>query len=294
MTLVEVVQGSVGGRDAAALVAAQVAGGGVGVVLANLMFDLDAVAALDPGPHRRRTCGSAEVVATFGLVLVVFGSLRTGRPEAVAFAVGGYITAAYWFTSSTSFANPAVTVARMFSDTFAGIAPASVPAFVALPAGRRRARLAAVRCAVPAPPDHPREGVRRMTRPAQRPVRLRAQRRPFPDGRGLPRRPGRRPDRGALRRQSSPPTRSTRSPSRRWPRWASTSTSAQPKVLTTEAVQDSDVVITMGCGDACPFFPGKRYEDWELDDPAGQGIDAVRPIRDEIRTRVQALVSELL
>ena len=71
------------------------------------------------------------MVATFGLVLVVFGSLRSGRPEAVAFAVGGYITAAYWFTSSTSFANPAVTIARMFSDTFAGIAPASVPMFVA-------------------------------------------------------------------------------------------------------------------------------------------------------------------
>jgi len=67
-----------------------------------------------------------------------------------------------------------------------------------------------------------------------------------------------------------------------------------PKVLTTTAVQESDVVITMGCGDTCPVFPGKRYEDWELDDPAGQGVDAVRPIRDDIRSRVQALVSELL
>lgn len=71
-------------------------------------------------------------------------------------------------------------------------------------------------------------------------------------------------------------------------------TAEQPKVLTTEAVQASDVVITMGCGDACPFFPGKRYEDWKLDDPAGQGIDAVRPIRDEIRARIQQLVSELV
>ncbi len=61
-----------------------------------------------------------------------------------------------------------------------------------------------------------------------------------------------------------------------------------------EAVQASDVVITMGCGDACPFFPGKRYEDWKLDDPAGQGIDAVRPIRDDIRARIEQLVSELL
>lgn len=71
-------------------------------------------------------------------------------------------------------------------------------------------------------------------------------------------------------------------------------TAEEPKVLTTEAVQDSDVVITMGCGDACPFFPGKRYEDWKLDDPAGQGIEAVRPIRDEIRSRIETLISELL
>lgn len=71
-------------------------------------------------------------------------------------------------------------------------------------------------------------------------------------------------------------------------------TAEQPKVLTTEAVQASDVVITMGCGDACPFFPGKRYEDWKLDDPAGQGIDAVRPIRDDIRERILQLVSELV
>ena len=70
--------------------------------------------------------------------------------------------------------------------------------------------------------------------------------------------------------------------------------SATPKILTDEAVAGSDVVVTMGCGDACPFYPGKRYEDWALDDPAGQGLEAVRPIRDEIRRRVQALVDELL
>ncbi|KAF4227817.1 hypothetical protein CNMCM6805_002572 [Aspergillus fumigatiaffinis] len=69
--------------------------------------------------------------------------------------------------------------------------------------------------------------------------------------------------------------------------------SKKPKILTTDAVQASDVVISMGCGDACPFFPGKRYLDWKLDDPAGQGIEAVRPIRDEIRRRVEQLLSEL-
>ena len=67
-----------------------------------------------------------------------------------------------------------------------------------------------------------------------------------------------------------------------------------PKVLTDEAVEASDVVITMGCGDACKFYPGKRYEDWQLEDPAGQGIDAVRPIRDEIKTRIEGLVSSLV
>lgn len=70
-------------------------------------------------------------------------------------------------------------------------------------------------------------------------------------------------------------------------------TAATPTVLTREAVQLSDVVITMGCGDACPIFPGKRYEDWELPDPAGQGVEAVRPIRDDIRARVEELIASL-
>ena len=67
----------------------------------------------------------------------------------------------------------------------------------------------------------------------------------------------------------------------------------RPKILTMDAVKESDVVITMGCGDTCPFYPGKRYEDWVLDDPAGQGLEAVRPIRDEIRIRVETLIAEL-
>ncbi|MFG1697209.1 arsenate reductase ArsC [Nonomuraea sp. NPDC049309] len=70
-------------------------------------------------------------------------------------------------------------------------------------------------------------------------------------------------------------------------------TAEQPKILTVDAVEASDVVVTMGCGDACPIFPGKRYEDWKLDDPAGQGIEAVRVIRDQIRTRIDKLIGEL-
>jgi protein-tyrosine-phosphatase len=71
-------------------------------------------------------------------------------------------------------------------------------------------------------------------------------------------------------------------------------TAEKPKILTDQAVRESDVVITMGCGDTCPFYPGKRYEDWLLDDPAGQGVEAVRPIRDEIRRRVEVLIGELV
>jgi glycerol uptake facilitator-like aquaporin len=131
VTAVERALGLVTTREAALSVVAQVLGGLVGVLVANLMFELDAVSV---SSHHRASAGTlpAEVVATAGLVVVVFGSLRAGRLETVAYAVGGYITAAYWFTSSTSFANPAVTLARTLSDTFAGIAPASAPAFVAM------------------------------------------------------------------------------------------------------------------------------------------------------------------
>jgi len=129
VTLIERAFGLVGTGEAAVLIGGQVVGGVVGAVVANLMFDLDAVS----WSTTDRTGGGlllGEAVATLGLVLVVFGTTRSGRAETVAYAVAGYITAAYWFTSSTSFANPAVTIARMFSDTYAGIAPSSVPMFV--------------------------------------------------------------------------------------------------------------------------------------------------------------------
>ncbi|MFI6777836.1 aquaporin [Nocardia sp. NPDC050412] len=116
--------------DLAAYIGAQVLGAAVGAVLANIMFDQRAV---QISTHHRVTTGHlvGEVVATAGLIAVIFALARTGRAAMSAAAVAAYIGAAYWFTSSTSFANPAVTIGRIFSDTFAGIAPASVPAFIA-------------------------------------------------------------------------------------------------------------------------------------------------------------------
>ena len=129
VTLIEAALGEVRIGAAAALIVAQVAGGFVGTLAANVMFELPAI---DLSAHDRNGAGLwvAEVIATFGLVVMIFGSARAGRIDTIAFAVGGYIAAAYWFTSSTSFANPAVTFARMFSDTFAGIAPSSVLPFI--------------------------------------------------------------------------------------------------------------------------------------------------------------------
>ena len=109
--------------------AAQVAGACVGAMLANLMFELPAVT-LSTHTRSSGALWLSEVIATFGLLLVILGVVRSGRTQMAAFAVGGYIAAAYWFTSSTGFANPAVTIGRSLTDTFTGIAPSSVPAFV--------------------------------------------------------------------------------------------------------------------------------------------------------------------
>jgi glycerol uptake facilitator-like aquaporin len=130
VTLADRLLGGIGTRRALAYGGAQVAGGCVGAIVANLMFDLPAV---EVATTARTGSGLwlGEVVATFGLLTVILGVVRSGRAGAAPFAVGAYIGAAYWFTSSTSFANPAVTVARTLSDTFAGIRPASVPLFVA-------------------------------------------------------------------------------------------------------------------------------------------------------------------
>ena len=130
VTVADRVFGGVTNRDATGYVCVQVAGAAVGAVIANVMFDLPAV---DWSTKVRDGSGLflSEVVATLGLLLIVFGVVRSGRAVLAPFAVGAYITGAYFFTSSTSFANPAVTLARTLSDTFAGIAPESVPLFIA-------------------------------------------------------------------------------------------------------------------------------------------------------------------
>jgi arsenate reductase len=141
VTLADRVFGGMTTRDAIAYVAAQVAGACAGAITANVMFDLDPVNL----SHHSRSSGGlyvGEVVATFGLLIVILGVVRSGRASTAPFAVGGYIAAAYWFTSSTSFANPAVTIGRTLSDTFAGIEWSSAPAFIAAQLGGGLAAIA--------------------------------------------------------------------------------------------------------------------------------------------------------
>ncbi len=130
VTMAERAFGAITTRAAVAYLAVQIVGCCIGAMVANVMFGLSAVdlsSQVRSGPD----LWLGEVVATFGLLIVIAGVARSGRPQVAAFAVGGYIAAAYWFTSSTSFANPAITIGRTLTDTFAGIAPESAPAFIA-------------------------------------------------------------------------------------------------------------------------------------------------------------------
>jgi glycerol uptake facilitator-like aquaporin len=129
VTLADRWLGGITTRDALAYIPAQIVGACIGAVIANLMFDVDPITF---STHSRSSGGLwlGEMVATFGLLMVILGVVRSGRSSAAPFAVASYIAAAYWFTSSTSFANPAVTIGRTLTDTFAGIKPSSAPLFI--------------------------------------------------------------------------------------------------------------------------------------------------------------------
>lgn len=145
-------EGDLDNREAASYIAAQVVGGIVGVIAANVIFELDAIT----WSTKDRMNGAAflsEIIATFGLLMVIVGMVRNGRDRWVSVGVAGYIGGAYFFTSSTSFANPAVTVSRMFSDTFAGIEPASAPGFIAAQLVGMALAVVVMRYVYPTPAD---------------------------------------------------------------------------------------------------------------------------------------------
>ena len=316
VTLADRIFGGVSTRQVAVYLPAQLAGGVVGAILANLMFSLPAVTI---STHQRASGGLwlSEALATFGLVVLIFGLVSAVRGALAPFAVGAYITAAYFWSSSTSFANPMIDLARTLSDTFAGIAPSSVPMFVLLQAVGGALGVAAVALLYPRIADRAGEAVvpheETLTPPpgaaVADPAAPRLGRIPMTDrptvlyacihnsGRSVAaavltrhyagdavevRSAGSEPGSGVnpvvaqvLAERGLPVTGHT------------------PTKLDADLVQAADVVITMGCGETCPVFPGKRYEDWTVEDPAGQDAETVRRIVDDVDSRVRRLLSEL-
>ncbi len=299
--------GGIRWRTALAYIPAQTAGCVSGALLANAMFALPAPRASRPTTVRSPAHLLAEIVATAGLLLVIFALARTRRPPRRPLRSVPTSVPPTGSPSSTSFANPAITVGRIFSNTFAGIAPASAPAFVA---GAARGGLAAVVLVRTLYPDVTPADAAQVMLPHNG-ARLAAP--------STPRSAAEMANvlfvclHNAGRSQMSQALFDRAAAGRHAARSAGTEPAEHvhpavveamhelgtdlsdrtPQLLTDELAQWADVVVTMGCGDACPYIPGKRYIDWDLPDPAGRPIDEVRAVRDEIATRVGGLVAEL-
>lgn len=290
VTLTDRVFGALTNTEAAVYVGAQFVGGAAGAVTANLMFTLPAVE-LSTTTRSSPALWLGEVVATFGLLLVVFGVTRTGRGDVAPFAVGAYLGAAYWFTSSTSFANPAATLARTLTNTFAGIAPASAPAFIAAQLLGAALAVGSVQALYPHIDTADEVIVPHTTTPTvlflctHNAGRSQMALGFFTHLAG---------DRAVAWSGGSEPGDAVNKAAIAAMAEVGIDISGEyPKPWTDDIVRAADVVITMGCGDACPLFPSRRYEEWVLDDPHGLDLAAVRPIRDDIENRVRHLLGEL-
>jgi len=291
VTLADAIENGIGWREVPSYVAAQCFGGLLGTAIAHLMFGK----ALFSLSRHARGGGAqlfSEFVATFGLLVVIWGSSRL-RANTVPFAVGAYITAAYWFTSSTSFANPAVTLARSLSDTFAGIRPADAPLFMAVQLCGAIAATFLFRWLVPSLPDTAKDILVPHTQSRTAKTFLFA----------CVHNAGRSQMAAALfnlygnSAQCCAISAGTQPASQLHPEVIEVMReigvdlkSAKPQKLTEELARGASVLVTMGCGEACPFIPGLRTLDWALPDPKGQSLDAVRAIRDEIHERVKSLL----
>lgn len=290
VTLADAAMGGMARRDVLPYVVAQISGAYLGVAVAHGMFELPVFSAshhVRAGPAQFLS----EFVASFGLLATIWGVARR-RPDAVPFAVAAYIVAAYWFTASTSFANPAVTLARAASDTFAGIRPADAPAFMVAQVLGAAAATLLFRWLVPALPQaapdilvpHPgaastvifacvhNAGRSQMAAAFFNAMADASRARAVSAGT----QPGERvhPEVIAAMREVGIDL-----------------SNAQPQRLTPELANKGNLLVTMGCGEACPAVPGLRRDDWPLTDPKGRPIEEVRRIRDEIRDRVAALVA---
>jgi glycerol uptake facilitator-like aquaporin/protein-tyrosine-phosphatase len=291
VSVADALEGGLPWREVPAYLAAQFVGGIFGTAIAHLMFGLP----LFSISQHARSGGAqvfSEFIATFGLLAVIWGSSRL-RANTVPFAVGAYITAAYWFTASTSFANPAVTLARCVSDTFAGIRPADVPLFVAAQLCGAVIVTLLFRWLVPSLPSTAKNIL--MPHGEPKPVRTylfacvhnagRSQMAAalfnlYGDSAGC----------CAISAGTQPAAHIHPEVVEAMREIGIDLSSAKPQKLTDDLARTASVLVTMGCGEACPYVPGLKTVDWALPDPKGQSLDAVRAIRDEIHERVKNLL----
>lgn len=291
VTVADALEGGISWREVPAYVAAQCVGGVAGTAIAHLMFG-EALFSFSRHPRSGIAQLFSEFIATFGLLAVIWGCSRL-RASSVAFAVGAYITSAYWFTSSTSFANPAVTIARALSNTFAGIRPADVPFFIAAQMCGAIAATVLFRWLVPSLPDTAEDILMPHHSPQTVKTYLFA----------CVHNAGRSQMAAALFNLYADPagcraiSAGTEPASHVHPEVVGVMheigidlSSARPQKLTDELARSASVLVTMGCGEACPFVPGLRTLDWPLPDPKGQSLNTVRAIRDEIHEKVKALI----
>ena len=278
-------------REVPAYILAQCSGGLAGAAVAHLMFGLS----LFSLSRHARSGGSqvfSEFVATFGLLAVIWGCSRV-RANSVPFAVGAYITAAYWFTSSTSFANPAVTIARAVSNTFAGIRPVDAPFFIAAQMCGAIAATFLVRWLIPSLP----ETAERILLPHQTSNQLRTYLFACVHNAGRSQIAAALFNLYADRSGCLAISAGTQPADHVHPEVVAVMreigvdlSSAIPRRLTDDLARTASVLVTMGCGEACPYAPNLRTIDWPLPDPKGQSLEAVRAIRDEIHDRVKELI----
>jgi glycerol uptake facilitator-like aquaporin/protein-tyrosine-phosphatase len=278
-------------REVPVYIVAQCSGGLTGTVVAHLMFRLPLLSF-----SRHARSGGAQVfsefVATFGLLAVIWGCSRV-RANSVPFAVGAYITAAYWFTSSTSFANPAVTMARAVSDTFAGIRPIDVPLFIAAQIGGSIAATVLIRWLIPSLPETAED----ILLPHQSEQELKTYLFACVHNAGRSQMAAALFNLYADRSGCLAISAGTDPADHVHPQVVQVMreigvdlSSVSPQKLTPNLAKTASVLVTMGCGEACPFVPNLRTIDWALPDPKGQSLEAVRAIRDEIHDRVKELI----
>lgn len=292
VTLADALENGIEWREVPSYVAAQLLGGVSGTAIAHLMFG-QSLFSISQHVRSGPSQVFSEFVATFGLLSVIWGCSRL-RQSSVPVAVGAYITAAYWFTSSTSFANPAVSIARALSNSFAGIRPVDVPLFIVAQVCGGIAATMLFRWLVPSLPRIAKDVL--MPHPGS--ARLKTFLFACVHNAGRSQMASALFNVYANRDGCTAVSAGTEPAKQVHPEVVAVMreigidlSSQKPQKLTDKLAGSASVLVTMGCGEACPVVPGLKRVEWNIADPKGQSMERVRAIRDEIHDQVKKLIA---